>query len=97
MRRLGVSCVVVMVSSFIALVAPSPARGARACPYGIIVSRQDHAGEQSARVCDLNRIAEWLAAVPDASVSTRRPQGALHDAYTRTVVAGPPPHAEVPP
>src|SRR5262249_17187813 len=86
---LGVSCVLAVASSFIALAAPSHARGNPPCPYRVIVSREDLSGEQSARVCDLNRIAEWLAAVPDATVSTQPPHGSFRNGYTGTIAAAP--------
>jgi hypothetical protein len=66
--------------------APSPANATRPCPYWVSLSRENFPGERAARICDLNRIAEWLGAVPDAARSTQRPQGALNDGFTVTIV-----------
>src|SRR5919197_3929856 len=87
MRSLAASCSIAMVGSLIAFATPSPARANPPCSYWVFVSRENFPGERSARVCDVNRIAEWLAAVPDATVSNQRPDGALNDGFTVTVVA----------
>jgi hypothetical protein len=85
MRRLREKSTVVLLGLLIAFSAPSPANATRTCPYWVSVSRENVPGEQTARICDLNRIAEWLGAVPDVTL-TQAPQGALNDGFTVTLV-----------
>jgi hypothetical protein len=86
MGRLSSVLVIVTLSSVVAASTASRAQ-ANACPYRISVSREGLPGEQTARVCDVDRIADWLGAVPDATASTQAPKGALHASFTVTVVA----------
>src|SRR5512132_4100361 len=76
---------IVLLGLVTAFSAPAPANATRTCPYWVSVSRENFPGEQTARICDLNGIAEWLEAVPDATL-TQAPQGALNDGFTVTVV-----------
>lgn len=79
---------IVLLGLVTAFSAPSPANATRTCPYWVSVSRENFPGEQTARICDLNSIAEWLGAVPDATL-TQAPEGALNDGFTVTVVTLP--------
>ena len=76
---------IVLLGLVTAFSAPSPANATRTCPYWVSVSRENVPGERTARICDLNRIAEWLGAVPDVTL-TQAPQGALNDGFTVTLV-----------
>ena len=79
---------VILIGLVTAFSAPSPANATRTCPYWVSVSRENFPGQQTARICDLNSIAEWLGAVPDATL-TQAPQGPLNDGFTVTVVTVP--------
>jgi len=76
---------IVLLGLVTAFSAPSPANATRTCPYWVSVSRENVPGEQTARICDLNRVAAWLGAVPDATLIPA-PQDALNDGFTVTVV-----------
>ena len=86
MRRVRRGVLVLQVGLVIASAAPLPASATRACPYWVSVSRENFPGEQTARICDLNRIADWLGAVPDATLSAEPPQDDLKDGFTVTLV-----------
>jgi hypothetical protein len=89
MWRFARAFVTIIFASATAFSTAQPAEANRACPYWVSVSRENFPGEQTARLCDLNRLAEWLKAVPDASLLTQTPQGTLNDGFTVTVVTVP--------
>jgi hypothetical protein len=75
----------VMVILTIAFSTTVPSEARQGCRYWVLVSRQGFPGEQSAAVCDIGALVDWLRLVPEAEISAQAPQVALNDGFTVTI------------